>query len=393
MRNFFTAKDVASLWKCSERRVQRLCRQGRISGAEKVGGVWRIPEDVRRPQDLRGKTDAAPLPDLSLLTEEKLYGTNTPVRIAEQIDDPFRREEGCVITHHEIFPGILFAFHDIHADHLDYEDVRVQFPKDMLSIQHCREGRFEGEYANGECFYLGQGDLSVNLPAYSPSQNTFPLSHYHGCNIAILPGPAEESVRELERRLGPTGIDFQKVTDLLQTDNHLAIFRSDPSIQHILSEAYLSRGDAKESYLRLKVLELLMYLCSAAPPSSTQRTYYDHNQVRTVKEIRAYLTAHLDERCTLQELSLRFHMPLTSMKSCFKGVFGMSINAYLREYRLQAAAELLRASSLPIGDIAMRVGYESHSKFAEAFQKKFGQTPARYRKTLCLPGAIRDRFE
>lgn len=280
----------------------------------------------------------------------------------------------------EIFPGVSLVFYDIHADHLDYSGAPLDFPADMISIQHCREGRFEGEYPNGECFYLGQGDLSVNLPARSPTRNAFPLSHYHGVNLAVLPGPATASIRELERVLGPMAIDLGGLLARLQTGNGLAVFRSDPSVEHILSELYRGRRPAQESYLKLKTLELLLYLCSADAKPTGDRPYFLREQVRAVKEIRAFLTEHLEERHTLEELSRRFHISLTSLKDCFKGVFGTSPSAYLREYRLQAAAELLEATALPIGEIALRVGYESPSKFAAAFKKRLGRTPGDYRE-------------
>ena len=140
---------------------------------------------------------------------ERLYGKNTPVFQGECDSNDLRPEtESCVIMQYEIFPGVCLTFHDIHTDHMDYSEAPMQFPPDMISIQHCREGRFEGEYQNGECFYLGQGDLSVNLPAHSPSKNAFPLSHYHGVNIVVFPEPAAASIQALEQVLGPLDNDL-----------------------------------------------------------------------------------------------------------------------------------------------------------------------------------------
>ena len=43
MNGFLTVEEVANSWKISQRRVQVLCREGRVSGAEKRGGIWFIP--------------------------------------------------------------------------------------------------------------------------------------------------------------------------------------------------------------------------------------------------------------------------------------------------------------------------------------------------------------
>lgn len=59
-----TVKDAASLWGISERRVNELCRSGRIMGAEQDGRKWLIPDDAQKPADMRGRpnTPRKPLP-------------------------------------------------------------------------------------------------------------------------------------------------------------------------------------------------------------------------------------------------------------------------------------------------------------------------------------------
>jgi AraC-like DNA-binding protein len=68
------------------------------------------------------------------------------------------------------------------------------------------------------------------------------------------------------------------------------------------------------------------------------------------------------------------------MKLCFKGVFGSTIYAYLRNQRMSTAAKRLRESRDRIADIAASVGYENASKFAKAFRVCMGTSPNEYRK-------------
>lgn len=84
----------------------------------------------------------------------------------------------------------------------------------------------------------------------------------------------------------------------------------------------------------------------------------------------------------LQELSEKFEIPLTSMKVCFKGVYGCSIYAYMKSYRMQAATILLRDTSDSITEIAAKMGYDNPSKFSEVFKKEFGELPSEFRKKL-----------
>ena len=85
----------------------------------------------------------------------------------------------------------------------------------------------------------------------------------------------------------------------------------------------------------------------------------------------------------MDELAERFQISLTGMKTCFKEIFGDSMYSYLRRYRMNVAATMLRQDSQKgIAEIAGAVGYESPSKFATAFGQVIGQTPMEYRKSF-----------
>ncbi len=58
---------VAEKFNISKRRVQLLCEQGRIEGANMVSGVWLIPSEAQKPVDAR-KKQLVPLNQLSLLS-------------------------------------------------------------------------------------------------------------------------------------------------------------------------------------------------------------------------------------------------------------------------------------------------------------------------------------
>ena len=50
---YLTVKEIAEKWGISGRRVNLLCNEGRITGAEKKGFMWLIPENAVKPADLR----------------------------------------------------------------------------------------------------------------------------------------------------------------------------------------------------------------------------------------------------------------------------------------------------------------------------------------------------
>ena len=44
--DYMTISEAATKWNLSNRRIQTLCSQGRIPGAERAGYCWLLPKDL-----------------------------------------------------------------------------------------------------------------------------------------------------------------------------------------------------------------------------------------------------------------------------------------------------------------------------------------------------------
>ncbi len=51
--NYISIKNASVSWNLSERRIRTLCNEGRIPGAKKEGKSWFIPENAKKPSDVR----------------------------------------------------------------------------------------------------------------------------------------------------------------------------------------------------------------------------------------------------------------------------------------------------------------------------------------------------
>ena len=49
MFEYMTVQEAAKLWKLSERRVQKLCKENRINGFVHLSRVWLIPKGTKKP--------------------------------------------------------------------------------------------------------------------------------------------------------------------------------------------------------------------------------------------------------------------------------------------------------------------------------------------------------
>ena len=53
--DFMTIKQASEKWGICTRRVQTLCTEGRIDGAERLGHQWVIPINAEKPKDAKNK--------------------------------------------------------------------------------------------------------------------------------------------------------------------------------------------------------------------------------------------------------------------------------------------------------------------------------------------------
>src|ERR1700743_982480 len=82
----------------------------------------------------------------------------------------------------------------------------------------------------------------------------------------------------------------------------------------------------------------------------------------------------------IRDLAAEFHLSPAYLQRLFKHETGICMGEWLSEQRLQRAAYLLSNSYLSIKEITHAIGYEHTSSFIRAFERRFLQAPARYRK-------------
>lgn len=83
---------------------------------------------------------------------------------------------------------------------------------------------------------------------------------------------------------------------------------------------------------------------------------------------------------TLEKMAEKVGMSRAAFAKRFKDLVGQPMFEYLTRLRMQRARELLVETTLPLYEVARRVGYESDLAFTKTFKKREGTTPIRYRK-------------
>lgn len=285
--------------------------------------------------------------------------------------------DDCVLTCYPIFEGIELVYYDIHTQSCGIDLARG---RDILEVNHCQEGRVEFEYKNGEYLYLSAGDLSIQKHGKDIRNSYFPIGHYHGISVMI---DMIRVPRCLSCVLDDVFVTPAELVKKFCSNKTYTVMRENKSIEHIFSELYSVPENIRKGYLKVKVLELLLFLSGLEVTNDEERKYFSRSQVTAAKLAKEYLISHLDEQVTIHQLANMLGISQTTLKICFKGVYGDTIHTFINNYKMHTAATLLKETDQSVLEIAGSVGYTNGSKFAGAFKKIMNVTPNEFRK-LCV---------
>jgi AraC-like DNA-binding protein len=133
-------------------------------------------------------------------------------------------------------------------------------------------------------------------------------------------------------------------------------------------------GRAAKLWFRAKIIELAsLTLMEPEKELFCQRLHrLTSDRVQRVKDI---LARDLEQPPTLADLGKEVGCSPFYLSRIFSEETGLTISRYLRNVRLERAAELLRGGKCNVTEAAMAVGYSSLSHFSKAFAEMYGSCP------------------
>lgn len=283
-------------------------------------------------------------------------------------------------TVYPVLPGIEVIFLDIYSK---CYTPKPSYRNYILEMNYCRQGRAEFILKDGNLHYSGEGDLTLFTESNHTLAIELPLGYYQG--IAVIADL--DMLRSWTKKLLPEiPIDLKKLTERLFVDDNCFCIQARDEIQNFFEEMYTVPEEARITYYRLKVQELLLKLHYLDISKEKPKKIFERQQVLIVKKIHKRITEELSRRFTIDELSKEYFISPTALKQNFKGVYGVAISAYMKDIRIKKAADLLQKTNMNITDIAQAVGYKSQSKLGAAFKDVMKETPLEYRKAYRRKG-------
>lgn len=147
--------------------------------------------------------------------------------------------------------------------------------------------------------------------------------------------------------------------------------------------------DANPARRRLVLLEmearLLRFALSEAAQSRADRPAPAHappgmGGLKRVEEMARFIARNYTRRLTVEEISTAVNLHPNYAMTLFKNTFGMSLIDYLTQHRISHAQRLLATTDAKVVEIALDSGFNSMSRFNEAFKQICHCSPREYRR-------------
>jgi AraC family transcriptional regulator, melibiose operon regulatory protein len=290
-----------------------------------------------------------------------------------------RRELGGGVSHPDVNPGHPLVVFDDHGFCADNKQTVHLMPAphmhSQIEINYLLEGHMTYRF-DGRAIALGVGDLAIfwgTVPhqvvskapvtrfvcLYTPLPAVLALGLSGAMRKTLLNGGFIQA-----RRIHAGEADqFQRWFDDLMAH--------DPRVQMIVRDelgARIRRVDI-DGWTDLRALSLSGGLGREAG-----------RRLDKVEAMARFVGEHAGEAITVDDVAAAAGLHPNYAMALFRKSIGLTINQFITRARLDTAQALLVASQRDVTDIAFDAGFGSLSRFYEAFQAKFGLSPARFRK-------------
>jgi len=278
------------------------------------------------------------------------------------------------IEHHReqaIFEGAAIGVREFHCSGRDGQgNIEIV---DGAQLCIVRTGLF-GYQARGR-EHIADANSVLFLRQGLEYQTRHPDGRADACTVVTIP---EASLRALTS----TPDAVSAVRDVPWTVRAVSTeaFREHWTLLRELSE------DAGDPDRPLSIEERALHMASelfSAPlpkgPARLARAATERVHRELVENVKELVAVRVADRLPLAELAAEVGWSPFELSRVFRQRTGLPVHRYRRQLRLRTAYSRLADGESHIGDLALDLGFSTHSHFAEAFRSEFGLAPSAVR--------------
>jgi AraC-like DNA-binding protein len=237
------------------------------------------------------------------------------------------------------------------------------------------------------CKHFGRQGITadVNQAVFFSHGSTYRVSHPADCgDRGTVFVPAPRVLGDILRELDPSFDDHpEKPFPFVTGPCEDGVFRRHRGLVQRLENADAQPldplwADVTALQLIADVLEAAFTRHGVPPRRRRNGTVADHAE--RVEAVKTYLAGRMSERLTLDDVARAVHASPFHLARVFQERTGVPVHRYLTRLRLRAALERLAGGATHLTALALELGFSSHSHFADAFRREFGQTPSDVRR-------------
>ncbi|WP_321402568.1 AraC family transcriptional regulator [Maridesulfovibrio sp.] len=159
----------------------------------------------------------------------------------------------------------------------------------------------------------------------------------------------------------------------------------DPAVQAAANELFcsLGSGNCSRIFLEGKALELIGLQVMKNDASCRSRTaVLTPREIEQIKAIHEELILNYESPPSMTEFSRNHMLGVSKIQAGFQEIYGMTVFAYLKEYKLRKAKLMFDDGDMNVSEVAWELGYTNISHFSAAFKKRYGVLPKKYLSSI-----------
>ncbi len=315
----------------------------------------------------------APLP------ADKLFKSYLHLVSKRESEEIYRMQEPAgegIMKHTHIAKGIELVYSELESYNPCYQAARKTV--DVLEIMYIAEGHAEFELENRQFASGDKGDVMFFNSRTGTRKCSLGKSGMNCISLILFP---RETVSFLNGFLSCKEFTTDDFFNEIRSSDSCIRFPADELLEKLFLEMMQRPSEFSKHYIRLSVVHAILLMMHKHQGRDHSDLYFSGTTGRKVQQVRRLITSQLETDISIEQLAQKIHLNRTTMQEVFKEMYGLTINAYRTQVRIQHAKNLLVSTNRSITEIAGLCGYSNASKFSGAFKRSTGMLPKDWRQT------------